>query len=122
MLMLLLYLMVPPTHGDLCTSADIDLDAYRYEEQIPHCKRNVTTERKIAICKRDGVVDRSEFTVDHIIPLSIGGSNRDENLWCQHKSLAVTSLETALFEKLNKGEITQKEAIEQILEAKFEKE
>jgi 5-methylcytosine-specific restriction endonuclease McrA len=60
--------------------------------------------------------------VDHIIPLALGGSNRDENLWCQHKSLAVTPLETALFEKLNKGEITQKEAIEQILEAKFKEE
>lgn len=119
MVILLLYLLVPPTYGDLCTSSDIDFESYRYEEQIPYCRRNVTTQRKIDICIRDDVIDRTDFTVDHIIPLSLGGSNHDDNLWCQHKSLAVTSLENKLFKLISDGSITQEEAIEQILKAKF---
>lgn len=117
--MLLLYLLVPPTHGRLCSSSDIDFDGYRYQENISHCNRNVTTERKDAICQRDGVEDRSEFTVDHIVPLSLGGDNSDENLWCQHHSLAVTHLEQQMYLALSRCEITQQEAIATVLNAKF---
>ena len=121
-LVLLVYLMIPPTQGHLCTELDPDYDGLRYKEQIPHCIRNVTTERKIAVCKRDGVMDRSEFTVDHIIPLSLGGSNSDENLWCQHHSLAVTHLEYKSYTMLNQDEISQSEAIEMVLAAKFKRD
>jgi len=118
-LLLLVYLVIPPTHGSLCAAEDPDFDEYRYEEAIPHCMRNVSTERKIEICLRDGIKDRTEFTVDHIIPLAFGGSNRDDNLWCQHKSLAVTGLEYQLYKKLDAGEIKQHEAIDMILDAKL---
>lgn len=120
-ILMVLYLLVPPTEGSLCTRSDPDFDEYRYEERIPHCQRNVTTQRKNEICHRDGVSDRSEFTVDHIIPLSLGGSNHDDNLWCQHRSLAVTKLEQQVFWKIDGGEITQDEAIEIILDAKFDR-
>lgn len=118
-LLLLAYLTVPPTHGHFCTENDPDFDGYRYKEQIPHCTRNVTTERKIDICLRDGVEDRTEFTVDHIIPLALGGSNDDSNLWCQHQSIAVTPLEYQMFKELDAGTTTQEMAIETILNAKF---
>lgn len=118
-LLLLAYLIIPPTHGSLCTFDDPDFDEYRYEEAIPHCIRNVTTEKKIEICLRDGIKDRSEFTVDHIIPLSLGGSNHDDNLWCQHKSLAVTGLEYQVYKKLDTGDIKQQDAIDTILDAKL---
>lgn len=118
-LVLLAYLLIPPTHGHLCAPEDPDFDEYRYEESIPHCVRNVTTEKKIDICLRDGIEDRTNFTVDHIIPLALGGSNSDDNIWCQHKSLAVTGLEYQLYRKLTLGEISQQEAIATIIEAKF---
>lgn len=118
-LLLAYSLAVPPTVGHLCTETDPDFDGFRYEEQIPHCTRNVTTKRKIHICLRAGVEDRTEYTVDHIIPLSLGGSNADENLWCQHSSDAVTHLEYQTYLQLNRGEITQQEAIDIILDAKF---
>jgi len=119
---LFLYLTIPPVPGSFCTDQNPDFDGYRYQESIPHCKRHVTTSRKIAVCRRDGVEDRSEFTVDHIIPLSIGGSNADDNLWCQHKSLAVTGLEYKAFQALSKSEATQKEAVDMVLSVKFKTE
>jgi hypothetical protein len=117
--MLIVYLLVPPTQGSLCTRDNPDFDALRYSEDVPHCARNVTIEKKIEICKRDGIEDRSQFTVDHIIPLSLGGDNSDENLWCQHYSLAVTHLEQQMYLALSRDEITQQEAIATILRAKF---
>jgi 5-methylcytosine-specific restriction endonuclease McrA len=113
--------MIPPTYGSLCTTADPTFYEYRYQEQIPYCKRDVTTERKIEICKRDGVEDRSDYTVDHIIPLSLGGSNSDDNLWCQHKLLAVTNIEYEAYKELENGSISQKQAIDKVLKAKFSK-
>lgn len=115
----LAYLTVPPVTGDLCTSDNPDFDGVRYEENIPHCYRNVSTGEKNAICERDGVFDRTGFTVDHIIPLSIGGSNSRKNLWCQNNSLSVTGLEAEMYKMVKAGDITQKEAIKRILKAKF---
>jgi 5-methylcytosine-specific restriction endonuclease McrA len=116
----LFYLLIPPSHGSLCTFDDPDYDEARYEEEIPHCRRNVSTARKKRICLRDGgITDRSDFTVDHIIPLSLGGSNHDDNLWCQHRSLAVTDVEYESYLLLRNGELTQEEAIGMVLEEKF---
>lgn len=121
-LFLIYSLAVPPTVGHFCSELDPDFDGFRYEEQIPHCKRNVSTERKVDICLRDGVEDRTEYTVDHIIPLSLGGSNADENLWCQHHSDAVTHIEYQAYLQLKDGELTQQEAVNKVLTAKFEKD
>lgn len=118
-LYVILFLTVPPVHGAYCATNNPDFDEYRYEEQIPHCTRNVTTEEKIKICKRDGVTDRSDFTVDHIIPLALGGSNDESNLWCQHKSIAVTPLEYQSYLSLSQGKMTQEEAVSKVLTAKF---
>jgi len=113
------FLLTPPVPGSICTPDDPDFFEYRYPQKIAYCKRNVSHEKRVEICERDGVFDRSEYTVDHIIPLSIGGSNDDDNLWCQHRSLAVTRLEYQLYLKIKNGEINQDSAIERILRAKF---
>jgi len=113
------YLTVPPVDGSLCTKKDKDFDGLRYYELIPHCKRNVSTKRKDKICKRDGIHNRRDFIVDHIIPLSIGGSNKDDNLWCQHKTLQVTAEEYRAYLKLKTGEWSQAIALDYILDLKF---
>ena len=118
-LWLLLYPIIPPVEGSLCTSEVKDFDGFRYPEQIAHCKRNVSTRKKDQICLRDGVYDRTYFTVDHLIPLAIGGSNKDDNLWCQHKDIAVTELEYKLYLELRSGTISQRLAITRMLDAKF---
>ncbi len=111
--------VVPTVSGSLCTISDPDFSEYRYSEQIAVCKRNVTPERKNKVCKRDGVLDRRDFTVDHLIPLSMGGSNHDDNIWCQHKSINVTALEYEVYVDLRGGALSQKDAIEKVLRAKF---
>jgi hypothetical protein len=114
------YLLYPPVKGSLCYSSNPNFDGFRYNEQIAHCARAVSFERKDKICKRDGVWPRtSEYTVDHIIPLSLGGSNRNDNLWCQHKSINVTSQEYNAYTDLTDGRKTQTEAIFFILRLKF---
>jgi len=113
------YPIVPPIPGSLCTPRDPDFKEYRYPEKIAYCKRNVTTQRKIDICARDGVYNRRHYTVDHFIPLSMGGSNHDDNLWCQHEDLAVTGLEYNLYRKMYRGDIGQSNAIRIIKKAKL---
>jgi hypothetical protein len=108
--------------GHLCTPKDKDFVRYRYAENIPYCKRNVTPKRKDKICALYGVTSRKErrtkYTVDHIIPLSMGGSNHDKNLWCQHRGIYTGHLEYWLYEKLRDGEIRQAEAMLYILSHK----
>lgn len=113
------YLLEPPVQGSLCTTSHADFDGFRYAENIPHCKRNVSTRRKKAICKRDGVLNRKDYTVDHIVPLSVGGDNSNDNLWCQHQSINVTKLEYTTYVQLRDGKLVQREALEILRDAKF---
>lgn len=113
------YPLTPRTHGGYCTTNHIDFDGFRYAEKIAHCKRHVSTSRKNKICRSYGVNNRKHYKVDHIIPLSIGGDNSDDNLWCQHESIDTVRLEYALYMKLKKGKIIQQEAFDIILDAKF---
>jgi len=115
----LMFLKAPPFPGEFCTSKDKDFSRYRYKEQIPVCKRNVSTKRKNVICKRDGVDDRSEFKVDHIIPLSMGGNNSDRNLWCQHMSLDTSAIEGFAYRRLENNKFTHNEAVEFVKGYKF---
>ena len=113
------YPVTPTVGGDYCTDHDPDFDGYRYAEQIPHCKRKVSTKIKDKVCERDGVYGRKDFTVDHLIPLSLGGSNSRENLWCQHKSLNHTSLEYRMFLDVRDGHRTRDDAVGILFEHKF---
>lgn len=105
--------------GQLCSRSDSDFKEYRYGEKIPYCRRNVSTRLKDQICARDGVYDRTGYTVDHIIPLSMGGSNSEKNLWCQSRIIYSGHLEFWLYIKLRDGDMRQAEAVHYIMSHKF---
>ena len=108
--------------GHLCSVNDRDFERFRYGEQIPYCRRNVSSKTKEAICKSYGVTNRKNYTVDHIIPLSLGGSNDWKNLWCQSKKIHTGSLEYYYYEKVSEGSMTQAEAVHALIQWKFDPE
>lgn len=111
------------TEGSLCSPKDPDFQRYRYDEQIPYCKRNVSRGDKKDIYRAYGVPRecQKEYTIDHFIPLSIGGTNHRDNLWPEHKSIKALRqhLEEDLYKKISQGEITQGEAVRIITDAKW---
>lgn len=112
--------------GDLCTVSDKDFKEYRYPEHIVYCERNVTSQRKQKIYDSYNIPknERKEYTIDHIIPLSIGGSNSDLNLWPEHKAVKATRphLEDEVYNDLRTARKTQQEVIDLILKEKFKTE
>lgn len=110
------------TYGQLCTERSPDFRSYRYAERIPYCERNVTVEQKNMIYNQYRIPTncRNRYTIDHFIPLSIGGDNSDANLWPEHKIVKATRprLEQELFEALSGSRITQKQAVELIVREK----
>lgn len=111
------------TPGDICNRSNPDYKQDRYDEKIPYCQRNVASSTKKSIYRVYGIPDHctGRFTIDHLIPLSIGGSNSVRNLWPEHKFVKATrqALEEQLYKKIAGGRITQKAAIDQILNEKF---
>lgn len=65
-------------------------------------------------------MNRSDFKIDHYIPLCMGGSNDSSNLWPQHASIYIHTdqLEFECCQKMKEGKLTQKEAIDIIVHAK----
>lgn len=111
------------TTGSLCTPEHPDFERYRYEERIAYCGRNVSSATKASIYRRYGVSRRckSQYTIDHFIPLSLGGTNDVNNLWPEPKSVKNLrhDLEYELFQRLSAGKISQAEAVRTIVHAKF---
>lgn len=111
------------TKGSLCTEIDPDFERLRYDERIPFCKRNVSKSQRNRIYDTYGVPERcrKEFTIDHFVPLSIGGSNRPDNLWPEHKAIKNlrSDLEETVYKKVLAGDLTQAQAIRIINEAKW---
>lgn len=108
---------IPITKGHLCTVQDKDFKEYRYSEQIPYCKRNVSRSLRTKIYKKYNVDLRTtgQYTIDHIIPLSMGGSNHPDNLFPQHKSMHTGKIEYETYVYLREGDINQNQAIKAIL-------
>ncbi len=110
------------TTGIVCTTEDPDFDRHRYPERIAYCRRNVHSWTKDAIYLLYGIPERCHryYTIDHFIPLSIGGSNDPRNLWPEHKKVKATrrGLEMDLYRALSAGEITQADAIRIVTDAK----
>ncbi len=112
------------TPGSLCANSR----QRRYPEKIVYCERSVDSYLKNAIIQKyDRLFDysirsmkRLDFKVDHLIPLCAGGSNNEDNLWPQHKSIyAITDpIEPLLCEKMQQGKLLQAEAVKMIIEAK----
>jgi hypothetical protein len=109
--------------GHLCTKEDPDFKEYRYKEKIPYCERKVSTTLRKKIYASYGISweDREHYTIDHIIPLSIGGSNSSKNLWPEHLYLKCKRgrLEFDLYLQMRDGVIIQKDAVQIILDSKF---
>jgi hypothetical protein len=112
------------TPGETCQKAD----TLRYPEKIPYCSRDVSSSEKNAIIRhydktfgyQIGSMNRSDFKIDHYIPLCMGGSNSSKNLWPQHKSVyeKTDPLEQKLCELMSAGKLLQKDAMEKIRRAK----
>lgn len=114
------------TPGSFCTHPD----SYRYPEHIPYCERDVDTRLKREIfqdynTKLGYHIDmskRSDFKIDHLIPLCAGGSNQRDNLWPQHKSVYkyTDEMEMIACQKMADGRVTQRKAVDMLLEAKHD--
>lgn len=112
------------TPGSFCNQPD----AYRYPENIPYCNRESliigVKEDVFNEYRRKGYrLDprtRSDYKIDHLVPLCAGGSNEADNLWPQHKSLYIhtDTLESTGCDKLKTGRITQAAVVRLIIEAK----
>jgi hypothetical protein len=115
---------LPEVGGSICTTYDKDFDHFRYPEQIPYCKRNVSSNQKRNIYIRDGVPlqYKSQYTVDHLISLSVGGTNHNDNLWAEHKSIKNHrgSLEYDNYLMLREGLITQADAVMVLRDSKLD--
>ena len=111
------------TPGALCSKGDRDFNGYRYGERIPYCQRSVSKGLKRRIYDNYQIPNacRNRYTVDHFYPLSMGGNNSSQNLWPEHrivKNLRI-DLEQEVFDRLREGQISQKEALSEIREAKL---
>ncbi len=112
------------TPGDVCD----DADAFRYPERIRYCNREVSKEHKAAIFITYDMelgfhtreMNRTEFKIDHYIPLCMGGSNETENLWPQHKTIyqQTDPIEPLLCELMSSGQMLQAKAISIIRQVK----
>ena len=108
------------TPGTMCTAQDKDFKELRYQEKIAYCQRNVSYGTKTALYKAYDVpeADRSQYTIDHLIPLALGGNNSTTNLWPQNKIIYTGRIEYWLFCRLRDGTMLQAEAIKTILAIK----
>ncbi len=113
------------TPGSLCDRPD----SRRYDEQIPYCDRDVSSQLKNEIFdnyrNRLGFTldpkTRSSYKIDHFFPLCAGGSNEESNLWPQHVSVYTITdpLEGVGCDKMKAGKILQKDLIALIKKAKY---
>lgn len=112
------------TPGALCTTPV----EYRYPERIAYCGRDVNsftkelvfiTYRKLGFSLSG---ERSQYKVDHFIPLCAGGSNDITNLWPQYYTIfeKTDQLEPLGCKVLAKGKITHKELIDLITDVKLD--
>lgn len=109
--------MTFPTY---CHKDEADFKTIKYGN-IAICNRNVSTHTKKLVYEAYNIPaeERKEYTIDHLVPLFIGGSNQITNLWPQHKTISTSSLEGATYSKLEKGTITYEEAISTVLSQKI---
>ncbi len=112
------------TPGKLCDRPA----TYRYPEHIAYCERDVSYDTKEALIQkydkqlgfRIEDLNRSDFKIDHYIPLCAGGSNDVVNLWPQHKSVyeITDPVEPLVCDKMAQGKLRQADAIKLIVKAK----
>jgi hypothetical protein len=111
------------TPGWHCDVKNPDFIEARYAEKIAICKRNVSTtlKNKIYTAYTVPVSERSLYTIDHKIPLSLGGSNDSQNLWPQLKTISTATMEGLVFNLINANRIKHQEALNLVLSMKVGK-
>lgn len=112
------------TPGSLCDRPD----SYRYPERIAYCERDhldpAVKEDVFREYRNNGYglnpSNRSQYKIDHLVPLCAGGSNQENNLWPQHMTIySVTDpMESLGCEKLKLGKIKQADLVRRIIAAK----
>lgn len=112
------------TPGDLCKYG-----RPRYSQKITYCERNVSSSTKQRIIAEYDVelgyeirqLPRGDFKIDHFIPLSIGGSNDEKNLWPQHKSVYkfTDPIESHVANLIANNRISQADAIQAVKDCKL---
>lgn len=112
------------TPGSLCDRPD----SYRYPERIAYCERDRlepgVKEDVFQEYRNNGYglnpSNRSQYKIDHLVPLCAGGSNQENNLWPQHMSIYVVTdpMESLGCEKLKLGKIKQADLVRRIIAAK----
>lgn len=108
------------TFPTYCQKGEKDFKMVKYGD-VAICNRNVTiaTKKKVYSLYSIPVNERVDYTIDHLVPLSLGGSNKITNLWPQHKSITSAPLEYKVFNDLESGVITYKEAVNIVLKYKI---
>ena len=110
------------TPGDLCSKSNHDFDEYRYSAHIAHCARNVSSEDRAKIYDQYKIPTKCRhlYTIDHFIPLSIGGSNSPKNLWPEHRAIKLTRFhfEEEIMHDVQSGRLSQAEAVAKVREEK----
>ena len=112
------------TPGDFCSEDDKDFYEHRYKEKMPYCDRNVAQWLKNRVYKAYTIPEkcRHRYTVDHLVPLSLGGNNAQENLWPEHVLVKRTrqQLELDLYKAVERNEMSSQDAVQILLEAKLQ--
>ncbi len=111
------------TPGVLCRATDPEFVERRYKEKVPYCRRYVPPPIVEAVFKEYRIESKrwGEFTIDHLIPLALGGSNSKKNLWPEPKEVKEKryNLENTLYLKLKTGSLTHSQAVVLVLQSKF---
>lgn len=112
------------TPGSLCGTPN----QYRYPEKIPYCNRNVSSDLKMKVITvyvtQFGYnitrTNRSSFKIDHYIPLCMGGSNNQDNLWPQHQDVYTITdqIENLSCIKMSAGKLKQADGVQLIKRVK----
>lgn len=108
------------TPGDVCTETNPDFKEFRYKEKIAVCNRNITTAKRSKVYDSYGIVvsERKNYTIDHFIPLFIGGSNDIKNLWPQHKDISSAALEYRVYNIINAGKLEKADCLDLLMAIK----
>lgn len=111
------------TPGAYCRPSDNEFVERRYKERIPYCHRFVPPAVVETIYRSYHIPEKKwgDYTIDHLIPLALGGSNLRENLWPEPKEVKNRryNLENELYLRLRDGTLTHAAAINRIKHAKF---
>ena len=114
------------TPGDFCSEDDRDFKEHRYAERMPYCSRNVNSNAKRRIYRQYQVNANCHhrYTIDHFVPLALGGNNDQKNLWPEHVLVKATrqKLEQELFMEVQKGNLSLDTAVEIIIREKTQLE